>query len=71
MNKKILVVYSWLSKYGHGFGNVDCDISHLPPTINDIREIERQMREANAYDQVAVINIIDLESEEETDEQAY
>lgn len=71
MNKKILAVYSWVSNQENGLGNVICTVGFDVPSIENIREIERQIREANGFCAVVVLNIIDLrESEEDTDEQA-
>ena len=65
MKKQILVVYSWDSKYGNGFGSVNFTVGYDVPSIKDIREMERQIREANGFDAVAVLNIIDLRESEE------
>lgn len=65
---KILVVYYWLSKYGNGYGN--SEIAHNSKTLNidTIREIERKIRETHCYDNVVIINIINLESEDSNEE---
>lgn len=60
MKNKFLAVYHWLSKYGQGFGNVDFTCVGNTPTIEVIREIERQIREANCFNNVVILNIIML-----------
>lgn len=66
--KQILVVYSYASKYGHGFGNVDFSFDGNIPTINAIREIERQISEKYCLGNVVVLNIIELAEESEDTE---
>ena len=68
MKKQILVVYSYMSKYGSGFGNVDCSCSSDVLSLEGIREIERQIREKYCFDNVVVVNIIDLGEESEDTE---
>ena len=65
MKKKFLAVYSWLSKYGNGFGNCDFTCNYDYPTMESIRDMERQIREGNGFSQVAVLNIIKLADEED------
>jgi hypothetical protein len=60
MNKKILVVYSWVSNHENGLGNVTCTVGFDVPSHENIREIEQQIREANGFVAVVVLNIIDL-----------
>jgi hypothetical protein len=62
--KTILVVYSYASKYGHGFGNVDFTCNYDVPKIENIREMEKQIRESCNVDNVAILNIIELGSED-------
>lgn len=68
MKKQILVVYSWLSKHGKGFGNVDVSCNWDVPSMEDIREIERQIRENYCFDNVVILNIIKLADKEEKSE---
>jgi hypothetical protein len=71
--KQILVVYSWISKYGNGFGNVDASCNWDVPSLENIRDIERQIRENYSFDNVVVLNIINLadkQSEERSTENA-
>ena len=65
MKKQILVVYHWLSKYGNGFGNVDFSCDYDVPSIENIREMERQICETYSFDNVVVLNIIELGNEED------
>jgi hypothetical protein len=65
--RKILVVYSYTSKYGHGNGNVDFTINYDIPTIENIRDMERQIRESCGFDNVVVLNIIPLGESEYTE----
>ena len=66
MKRKILVVYQWMHKTGNGIGNVDVTINYNVPTIESIREIERQICELYGFAKVVVINIIELGESEDT-----
>lgn len=68
MKKKFLAVYSWLGKKGHGFGNIDFICNYDYPTMESIRDMERQIREKNKLEKVVVLNIIKLADEEEESE---
>ena len=68
MKKQILVVYSWLSKYGNGFGNVDASCDWDVPSMENIREMERQICENYSFDNVVILNIIKLADKEEESE---
>ena len=68
MMKQFLIVYSWISTYGSGFGNVECSCNYDVPRIEDLREIERQIREANNFSNVCILNIIRLEDKQEESE---
>jgi hypothetical protein len=63
---KILVVYHWSHKYGYGFGNTDATVSNDVLSIEDIREIERQICEANSFAKVVVLNIVELGKSEDS-----
>ena len=63
--RKILVVYHWLHKYGNGYGNVDFTVDYDVPSIENIREMERQICETYKFKNVVILNIINLESEGE------
>ena len=67
--RKILIVYNWASKNAHGFGNVSatCEYEEAP-SIKNIREMERQIREKANYDNVVIVNIIELAEESEDTE---
>ena len=64
---KLFIVYCYLTKHGHGYGNAEIVVSSKKLTIDDIREIERKLRESYCYDNVVIINIINLESEEKSE----
>lgn len=64
---KLFIVYCYLSKHGHGYGNAEIVVSSKKLTIDNIREIERKLRESCCYDNVVIINIINLESEEKSE----
>lgn len=66
--KRILAVYSWMSKHGNGFGNVDVSCNWDVPSMESIREIERQIRESYCFDNVVILNIIKLADKEEESE---
>lgn len=66
MKKQILVVYHWQRKYEQGLGNVDATVSNDVLTIKDIREIERQICEANSFNKVVVLNIIEFGKSEDS-----
>ena len=65
--RKFLVVYSYLSKYGLGYGNIDFTCNYDVPTMKNIREMERQIREKFYFDNVVILNIIELNNEESED----
>ena len=62
--KTILVVYSYSSKRGGGFGNVVFTCDYDVPNLQNIREMEEQIRESCNFDSVVVLNIIELGSED-------
>lgn len=67
MKKKFLAVYSWSAKYEKGLGNVDFTCNCDYPTMESIRDMERQIRENNNLEKVAVLNIIKLADDEESE----
>ena len=67
MKKQILVVYKWKNETGSGFGNVNFTVDFNVPTIEDIREIERQICKSYYFDNVVVLNIIELGESEDTE----
>lgn len=67
-DKQILVVYHWRRKRQRGVGNVDCTVDGDTHTISGIRDIERQICEKFNFDNVVVLNIIDLAEESEDTE---
>ena len=64
---KLFIVYCYLSKHGHGYGNAEIVVNSKRLTIDAIREIERKLRESYCYENVVIINIINLESEEKSE----
>lgn len=68
MKRQILVVYHWKRKKECGVGNVDCTVVGDGQTISGIRDIERQIREKFNFDNVIVLNIIELAEESEDTE---
>ena len=64
---KLFIVYCYLSKHGHGYGNAEIDVNSKRLTIDAIREMERKLCESYCYENVVIINIIDLESEEKSE----
>jgi hypothetical protein len=68
MKKKILVVYHWTKGYQHGYGNVSCTDEGDAFGMEEIREIERQICEAQHYGSVVLLNIIELAEESEDTE---
>lgn len=67
MKKKFLAVYSWSGKHGHGWGNIDFTCNYDYPTMESIRDMERQIRVKNKLENVAVLNIIKLADDEESE----
>lgn len=65
--RKILVVYIYLTKHGLGYGNIDFTVNYDVPTLESIREIERQICESYCFDKVVVTNIINLCESEDTE----
>ena len=65
MKKQILVVYLYMHKQGSGIGNVDFTVDYDVPSMANIREMERQICETGHFDNVVVLNIIDLAGESE------
>lgn len=46
-----LVVYT----FGMGVGNADVNFRHFPPTMKDIRDAEREIRNINGFEKNPVI----------------
>lgn len=67
---KLFIVYYYISKYGHGLGNAEIVVNTKKLSIDAIREIERKLRDSYCHDNVAIVNIINLESEDDPDEEA-
>lgn len=65
--KQILVVYHWRRKRERGVGNVDCTVDG-DIIMSSIRDMERQIREKFNFDNVVILNIIDLAEESEDTE---
>lgn len=68
MKRKILVIYHWKKGYQSGYGNVDCTVVGGGLSMENIREMERQIREHNHCSSVIVLNIIELPGESEDTE---
>ena len=68
MKRKILVIYHWKKGYISGYGNVDCTVVGDGLSMENIREIERQICENNHLSVVIVLNIIELPGESEDTE---
>jgi len=67
---KLFIVYYFISKHGHGYGNAEIVVSTKKLSIDAIREIERKLRDSYCYDNVVIVNIINLESEDDSNEEA-
>lgn len=54
---KCLLVYA----HGSGFGNIDCTFEKYPPTIDDIRNAEKQIKNVRGFSEMPrILNIIEL-----------
>lgn len=62
--KAFLVVYFYSVRGEQGYGNINFTCNYDTPTIESIRDTEKQIREANHFDGVVILNIIKLESED-------
>ena len=62
--RKILVIYTYMSKKEYGWGSIDFTCDYDVPTIENIREMEQQIREKFNYNSVAILNIIKLKNED-------
>lgn len=62
--KSYLIVYFYSgNERNWGFGNIPIEGCDGKFNLNDIRDIEKQIREANNLQGVAIINIFPLEKE--------
>lgn len=68
MKKKFLAVYQWVGNQGYGFGNIDFTCNYDHPTIESIRDAEKQIKEKIGYSSVVLLNIIRLADEDEESE---
>ena len=66
--RKKLVAYYWYAKHGYGYGNSEITVNFDVPTIENIREIEHKICESLCYNQVIVLNVIELANEREDTE---
>lgn len=54
---KCLLVYA----HSNGFGNIDCEFEKNPPTLDNIREAEKQIKRKNNFSEMPrIVNIIEL-----------
>ena len=54
---KCLLAYA----HGSGFGNIDCTFEKYPPTIDDIRNAEKQIKNVHGFSEMPrILNIIEL-----------
>lgn len=62
--KPYLIVYFYNIGAGTwGFGNIDVEECDGKFNLSDIRDLEKQIREKNNFQGVAIINILPLEKE--------
>mgnify|MGYP003530612092 CR=1 FL=1 len=60
IQNQVLVVYSWERKRKSGFGSVDFTVDGDIPTIDSIRDMEKQICEKYKFKNVIILNIIEL-----------
>ena len=53
----VLVVYMFMNEFGMwGMSSLNCHFSSNPPTIEDVREMEKLIAEDNEFRQIVIIN---------------
>lgn len=60
IQNQVLVVYSWERKRRSGLGSVNFTVNGDIPTIDSIRDMEKQICEKYEFKNVVILNIIQL-----------
>lgn len=53
---KCLIIY----RHDYGIGSTECIFNHFPPTVNDVRKAEKEIKIGNDFKQVIIINWLEL-----------